>query len=213
MQHAFGLDIPQTVEEACDPSRTALLVYDMQVGVLSQIEDAAGLVTRVGRVLDAARAAGARVLFVRHTTLPPELTGVKGLRMAMAWQRLADVKDVRSVFPPGSPQYQLTPELEPGPAEVVFDKVTMSALEGTPVDLVLRDCGVTTIVVVGVATEIGIDPTVRHAADLGYIPVIVTDACAAGDPEAGERALANLAFLGDTLFTDTGTLEGILGGE
>ena len=101
----------------------------------------------------------------------------------------------------------------PGPGEVVFDKVTMSALEGTPVDLVLRDCGVTTIIVVGVATEIGIDPTVRHAADLGYIPVIVTDACAAGDAEAGERALANLAFLGDTLFTDTGTMERVLGGE
>jgi nicotinamidase-related amidase len=210
VQHAFGLRIPQTVEEACQPSRTALLVYDMQVGVLNQIEDAGALVARVERVLAAARGAGVRVVFVRHMTLPPELTGVKGLRMAMAWQRLSKVEDVRSAFPAGSPQYQLTPELTPGPAEAVFDKITMSALEGTPLDIVLRDCGITTILVAGVATEVGIDPTVRHAADLGYLPVIVTDACAAGDRAAGERALRSLAFAGDTLFTDTATLEGIL---
>ncbi|MGH3936049.1 MAG: isochorismatase family protein [Pseudonocardiaceae bacterium] len=49
-------------------------------------------------------------------------------------------------------------------------------------DIALRDCGVTTVVVVGVALEIGVDPTVRHAADLGYIPIVVTDACGAGDP-------------------------------
>ena len=37
MQDAFGLEIPETLEEACDPTRAALLVYDMQVGVLSQV--------------------------------------------------------------------------------------------------------------------------------------------------------------------------------
>jgi biuret amidohydrolase len=43
MQRAFGLDVPQTLEEVCDPRRMALLVYDMQVGVLSQIADGDGL--------------------------------------------------------------------------------------------------------------------------------------------------------------------------
>jgi len=35
MKHIFGLSIPQTLEEVCDPRRVALLVYDMQVGILS----------------------------------------------------------------------------------------------------------------------------------------------------------------------------------
>ncbi len=35
MEHALGLSIPQTLEKACDPKRMALIVYDMQVGVLS----------------------------------------------------------------------------------------------------------------------------------------------------------------------------------
>jgi hypothetical protein len=37
MKTVFGLSIPQTLEEVCDPRRTALLVYDMQIGILSQI--------------------------------------------------------------------------------------------------------------------------------------------------------------------------------
>ncbi len=35
MEHGFGLDIPRTLEEVCDPRRMALLVYDMQVGIVS----------------------------------------------------------------------------------------------------------------------------------------------------------------------------------
>lgn len=42
----------------------------------------------------------------------------------------------------------------------------------------------------------------RHAADLGYLPIVVTDACGAGDHGAGERALATRASTGDALLTD-----------
>jgi nicotinamidase-related amidase len=62
----------------------------------------------------------------------------------------------------------------------------MSAFEGTPLDIALRDCGVTTVVIAGVTTEIGIEPTVRHVVDLGYLPVLVTNACGAGNEEAGQ---------------------------
>jgi nicotinamidase-related amidase len=53
-----------------------------------------------------------------------------------------------------------------------------------------------------VATEIGIEPTVRHAGDLGFIPVVVADACAAGNADAGARAMETLRFLGDAVLTD-----------
>jgi len=56
--------------------------------------------------------------------------------------------------------------------------------------------------IAGVATEIGIEPTVRHAGDLGFIPVVLTDACAAGNVEAGQRAIETLRFLGDAVLTD-----------
>jgi biuret amidohydrolase len=66
------------------------------------------------------------------------------------------------------------------------------------------------IAICGVAIEIGIEPTVRHGADLGYIPIVVTDACGAGNDEAGQRALANIEFMGDAFRTDAATFERLL---
>lgn len=50
--------------------------------------------------------------------------------------------------------------------------------------------------------EIGIEPTARHAADLGIVPVIVEDACGSGHPEAAQRSIESLKFAGDAVFTD-----------
>lgn len=211
MEKAYGLEIPDNLEEACSPPRTALVVYDMQVGILRQLRDGAAVTAKVVQVLRAARAAGLRVFFLRHLSLPKELAGVCQLRTAKAWQRVASVAEVRPWFLRDSPGFPLAPELAPLASEAVFDKITMSAFEGTPLDIALRDCGVTTVVIVGVATEIGIEPTVRHAVDLGYLPVLVTDACGAGNEEAGQRALASLRFMGDTFFTSVEEFCGILG--
>jgi len=213
METAFGLQIPHTLEEVCDPRRLALIVYDMQIGVLRQIKDADAIAQRVVEVLDAARSAGVRVVFLRHLSMPKELMGVFQLRMAMAWQRVDSVAAVNPWFLRDSPGFDLIPELVPNATEAIFDKITMSAFEGTPVDIVLRDCGVNAFAIVGVATEVGIEPTVRHGADLGYIPVVVTDACGAGDQEAGRRSIAGMKYTGDALFTDTANFCRILRGQ
>lgn len=203
MKNIFGLSIPQTLEEVCDPQRVALLVYDMQIGILSQIKNG-GVVTRqVSKVLTAARAAGVRVFFSRHLSLPKELMGMFQFRMAMTWQHVDSPDQVNPWFLRDAPGFQIVPELSPLPTEGVFDKLTMSAFEGTWLDFALRDCGINSFIVVGVATEIGIEPTARHGADLGYIPVLVTDACGAGNDEAAKRSIENLKFAGDVLITDT----------
>jgi biuret amidohydrolase len=211
VEKAFGLEIPQTLEEACNPQRLALVVYDMQVGILHQLKNGAAITAKVLDVLRVARAAGMRVFFMRHMSLPKELAGVFQLRQAMAWQRVQTVADVHPWFLRDSPGFPLVPEMAPLPSEAIFDKITMSAFEGTPLDIALRDCNITSFIIVGVATEIGIEPTVRHGADLGYLPIVVTDACGAGDQEAGERALASLRFMGDAFFTTVEELAAILG--
>jgi len=210
MDEAYGLKIPQSLEEACDPARLALIVYDMQVGILRQLRDAGEVVGRVLRVLEAAREAGVRVVFLRHMSLPNELAGVFQLRMAMAWQKVSRAEEVSPWFLRDSPGFELTPELSPRSTEAVFDKITMSAFEGTPLPIVLRDCGLNVFAIVGVATEIGIEPTVRHGADLGFIPILVADACGAGDQVAAERALDSLRFAGDAFVTDSETFCQIL---
>jgi len=92
----------------------------------------------------------------------------------------------------------------------VLDKIAMSAFEGTPLAMMLRDCGLRAIAIVGAATEIGIEPTARHAADLGFVPVLLADACGAGHPDAATRSLAALEFAGDTILSDTETFARLL---
>jgi nicotinamidase-related amidase len=206
MQRAFGLDIPQTLDDVCDPTRLALVVYDMQVGIVNQIENGQQISDRVLQVLEAARAAGIRVFFTRHLSLPKELMGVSQLRMAMAWQRVKSVNDVKPWFLRDAPGFPLIPELKPLPSEAIFDKITMSAFEGTLLDIALRDCGIDAFAIVGIAMEIGIEPTVRHGADLGYIPVVVKDACGFGHRDAAARSLSSLEFAGDVLLTNVDTI-------
>ena len=202
MDQRNGLEVPETLDEICRPDRLALLIYDMQVGILGQIADADRVVAKVKEALDAARAAGVRTYFTRHVTLPVELMGVAQLRMWRTWQQVERIEDVTSPFLPDAPQTQIVAELAPTEKEAVLDKLTLSAFAGTPLELALRGAEVRALVIAGVATEIGIEPTVRHAGDLGFIPVVLTDACAAGNAEAGDRAIEGLRFLGDAVLTD-----------
>jgi biuret amidohydrolase len=210
MQQHRNLRIPDTLDDVCHPDRMALIVYDVQVGIVGQLSDGPQVTQRVMQVLDAARGAGVRVFFTRDMSLPKELMGISQLRTAMAWQHKQQLEDVTSPFLRDSPGFQLLPQLAPRSSEAIFDKLSMSAFEGTPLEFALRDCQITAFAIVGVAMEVGIEPTVRHGADRGFIPVVVTDACGAGHPSAAKRSLEALAFTGDAIMTDIATITGVL---
>jgi nicotinamidase-related amidase len=178
----------------------------MQVGIVKQIENGQQITDKVVQVLLAARKVGIRVFFTRHMSLPKELMGVSQFRTAMAWQRVKSPNEVKPWFLRDAPGFHLIPEMNPLPSEAIFDKISMSAFEGTPLDMALRDCGINAFVIVGIAMEIGIEPTVRHAADLGYVPVVVQDACGFGHHDAAERSIASLEFAGDALLTNVETV-------
>lgn len=200
-----GLEISRDLEEVIHPDTMALLVYDMQVGIFEQAPALRPVVESVVTVIETCRAAGVRIFFCRHTSLPPNLMGRSQLRTAMAWQRVDKPEKVRSPFLKDSPSTALIPEATALPTEAVFDKIGMSAFAGTPLDMVLRDCGITSVAIVGVVLEIGIAPTVSHAEDLGYVPVVIADACGSVDPDARERVLAEIASTLMSLTTDVAT--------
>ena len=213
MRRWSGLDIPKTLEDACDPATMALIVYDMQAGVLRQLPDGGrGAVERVSRVLTAARAGGYPVFFTRHMSLPVRLMGRTQLRTAMAWQRVDDPEKVQSWFLRDSPGFEIVADLSARGDEVVFDKLAMSAFAGTPLEMALRDLGIRAFAIAGVALEIGIAPTVWHAVDLGLIPVVVTDACDGRDRPAMQRVLDDFRFSGEALLTDIATITPLLAG-
>ncbi|HZY61689.1 MAG TPA: cysteine hydrolase [Edaphobacter sp.] len=211
MQTDKGIEIYSSLQELVHPQRTALLIYDMQVGIVPQIPDGQAVLSNVQTLLKAARRAGVRTIFTRHMSLPLELMGAFQYRMAMAWQRKQNPAEVRSPFLRDSPAFQIAPQLQPLPSEAIFDKLAMSAFEGTPLAFTLSDCGIRSIILAGIALEVGIEPTCRHAADLGIIPILVHDACGAGNPEAAQKCTATLEHMGDTIVTNLDTITGLLG--
>ncbi|WP_280246984.1 cysteine hydrolase family protein [Nocardia abscessus] len=212
MRHGNGLDIPEGLADVCAPDRMAVIVYDMQVGVLSQLPDGQQIIERVVRVVDAARSGGYPVVFLRHFFLPQRLSGAFALRMAMNWQQVDSVDEVRFILQRDTPAFELVPELRPRADEVVFDKTSMSAFEGTPLASMLRDLRIGAYAITGVALEIGIAPTVAHSTDLGFVPVVISDAVGGRDEAAMARAYDDFAFQGHTLVTDIATITPLLTG-
>lgn len=185
-----------------DASRTALLVYDMQRGIAKQIADSQRVIESCIAAIAAARSAGMRIAYSKHMSLPHAWLGSTQLRTAMAWQRVQRPEDVKSWFLHGSEASEIVPELAPLDEDLVVEKFAMSALVGTSLDFALRDCGIVNLVIIGIAMEIGIEPTVRSATDLGFVPVVLTDACGWGNPAAGERALETMKFIGEAVLID-----------
>ena len=201
-----GFTIPRTLEEAVSPDNTALLIYDMQVGITRQVANADEIIARVRLLLESARRVGMRTFFTRHMSLPKNLMGAFQFRTALAWQRTDSPDKVQPMFLRDSPAFQIIPELQPLPSEGIFDKISMSAFSGTPLEMALRDCRIRSFIIAGIALEIGIDPTCRHGADLGLMPVLIQDACGFGNSQAAAHSLASLTHMGDTLLTDTKTI-------
>jgi ureidoacrylate peracid hydrolase len=92
--------------------------------------------------------------------------------------------------------------LDPREDELVLDRVRMSAFSGTSLDVMLRNLGVTDVVVVGVWTNMAVEHTVRDAADHGYRVTVVSDATSSINDDwqraALGYALTNVATIADT---------------
>jgi nicotinamidase-related amidase len=203
MIEAFGLTIPESLEEICQPSRCAVIIYDMQVGVVSQIAEGPDVLLRCQKILASARAKGFRVFFARHTFLPNRVAGIGQLHRSMIWQNQKDPSRLGSMMAQGTDGWQIVPELEPRNDEVIVDKITMSAFEGTFLNIAMRDAQLDAFIIAGIALEVGIEPTVRHGLDLNYLPVVVTDACGSKTPELKQRSLATLTQTGEIWTIDT----------
>jgi nicotinamidase-related amidase len=175
----------------------------MQAGIVPQLADGQRIVAGCQTLLEAARIDGMRVFFTRHFYLPNRSSGIGQLRRAMIWQRKTDPAETNPMMTQGSPAWEIVLELAPRQDEVVIDKITMSAFESTFLNLALRDAKLESFIIAGIALEVGIEPTVRHGADLNLIPVVASDACGSKTQEAYERSLATMKETGEIILCST----------
>ena len=75
---------------------------------------------------------------------------------------------------------------------------------GTPLEFALRDLGLTTVIVSGCVAEIGVEPTVRHGADLGFLPIVIADGCGSLNEANHQRVMESLRSVATV--TDSATL-------
>jgi len=194
------------------PSRTALVIVDMQVdfaapdGVIGRfgvdLSSAAAALEKAQRLARAARTAGAPVVFVGLETTPQSDPPTLLERMR---RRGGDPEIERVICRKGTRGADFHGPL-PAPGELVIHKPRYSAFVGTDLDARLRSRGVDTLIVCGLTTECCVDSTVRDAFHLDYHVFVAADACAAYEPDLHEGALKSLG-LSFALLADTAQIE------
>jgi nicotinamidase-related amidase len=160
----------------------------MQRGIASRASNLPELVPRIAELLQAYRARGMPVVFSQHTTLPE---GWENPSMSRSMVRRGRAPGSFRLLP-GSPEWEILPELAPRPNELVLTKHTPSFFVGTPLEALLRFRRVDSLVLTGVSTEAGVFGTARHAIDLGFHPLVVEEGVGSMTPEAKTEGLARL---------------------
>ena len=155
---------------------TALLVMDMQGGILANLPDPAPLADNVAKAIDSARTRNIPVIYV-----------VVGFRPG-----LPEISDNNKVFSASRERFtamgmdafmKIHPNLTPRDGEVTVIKRRFSAFTGSDLEVILRSFGVQHIVLSGVSTSGVVLSTTREAADKDYRITVLADCCADSDPE------------------------------
>jgi len=168
--------------------RTALLVMDMQNGIIERIDDDGATLARVGAAVTAARGAGVPVIFVRVAFRPGYAeVSARNKGFGTLAERAGDAFTVHS------PATQVHPSLGPAPDEPVVVKKRVSAFAGSDLEVLLRSLEITDLVLTGFATGGVVLSTIREAADRDYGLIVLSDCCADADPEV-HRVLVEKVF-------------------
>jgi nicotinamidase-related amidase len=153
-------------------NRTALLVIDMQVGIVASTWEREKIVANVAHVVSRARDAGVPVIWVQHND---------------------------SELPRGSDPWQLVQELRPVEGELVIDKSFNSAFEQTELEPQLESLGVRQLLLAGALTNWCIRSTAYAALDRGYDLTLVKDAHTTDDLALSEGRVISARDIVDEL--------------
>ncbi|BBZ40719.1 cysteine hydrolase [Mycobacterium conspicuum] len=186
-----------------DPGHTAIVAQECQGAVIGPDAGLAMLAEEARRValpnivrlLPVARAAGVHIV---HCLVQRRPDGLGSNRNAKIFNMSRGAVDIT----PGTPGAEVLPELGPEPSDLILRRWHgVGPMGGTDLDAVLRNLGVSTIVVVGVSLNIAIPNLVMDAVNAAYRVVVPRDAVAGIPTEYGEAIIANTLSLLATITT------------
>ena len=167
-------------------SHAALVIIDMQRDFIepggfgetlgNDVALLAAIVPTVQRVLHAWRQAGGMVVHTRESHRPDlsDCPPAKRLRGAPKL-RIGDAGPMGRILVAGEPGNQIIAALAPVEGEFVIDKPGKGAFHATPLQQLLRQNGISHLIVMGVTTEVCVQTTLREANDRGYDCLLVED--------------------------------------
>jgi ureidoacrylate peracid hydrolase len=174
-----------------DPKQTAVVVIDMQNAYASEggyvdlagfdIAGAAGVIGKIGTVLQTARDAGVQVIYLQNGWDPDYVEA--GGRGSPNWHKSNALKAMRNrpelsgqLLARGGWDYELVDALKPQPGDISLHKTRYSAFFNSQLDSTLRARGIRNIVFVGIASNVCVESTLRDGFHLEYFGVMLEDA-------------------------------------
>ena len=181
------------LHERLSSATTALLVIDIQNDYIHpngasarsgrDLSAVVGMMPRVHRLIEAARANNVPVYFTRNWHGPNTDSRAWSNRRG---ERKSGAAGVAGTW--GAEWY----EVEPRSGEIVIDKFRYDAFLGTPLEMMLRARGIETVVCCGTATNVCVESTARAAHMRDFNLVLVGDCCAAPDQALHDATLENI---------------------
>lgn len=158
-------------------SKTALLILDLQNGIMKRFsEDASAYLSQAAETINAARSAGVTVIYVKTCFRAghPDVS-----RTNASFARISAMGG----FVDGDDSVAISTEVAPVDGDIIVTKRRVSAFTGSDLEVVLRSLGVGHLVFAGVATGGAVLSTLRQAADMDYKATVLRDLCMDRDPE------------------------------
>ncbi|MGC8495903.1 MAG: isochorismatase family cysteine hydrolase [Candidatus Micrarchaeia archaeon] len=175
--------IYKELKDIVDPSHTALIIWDVQNMLVDRIFEKEKFINGVNKLIESARKADIPIFFTKITPLPERFESKARLAAARNW----NIQSLDKIA------FELA--IQPSAEDIVINKNTASIFVGTNFELMARNAGIETLVLTGIATEIGVESSARDALNRGFYAVIAEDAVSSSDKDAHERSLENLKKL------------------
>ncbi|ANY67161.1 isochorismatase [Paenibacillus sp. BIHB 4019] len=169
------------------PSKSALLVMDMQNSVVSRYAAGEGALLPFQKAIEAARSHAIPVIYVRVAFRAgyPEISARNKMFGGIA-SRSGGVAAPEAMM-------QIHEAVQPFEGEPVVTKVRVSAFAGSDLEVILRSRQIDTLILSGIATSGVVLSTLREAADKDFAITVLSDACMDADPEV-HRVLTEKVF-------------------